>query len=515
MATNNSGVVAGSRYELLVKVAVGGTATVFAGRQRGLSGMDDLVAIKRMHPYLSTEASSRQQMAREAAIAQRVVHENLVRIHELERVEDELLLVMEYVEGGSLAELLAAGPLGAQAALGVILDAARGLSALHEVPDGAGQRQGFVHRDVSPQNILVGLDGVAKLGDFGLVKRTDVSTTHTTVLRGKVAYMAPEQVEGQRATQRSDIFALGVVAWEVFARERLFRGANDADTMRRVLACEVPALSKRSAALPTQLDGVLRQALARDPKARFASVPELIRALERAFSGRAPADREDIGATVRAALGEALDVRRETLSVMLDPHTTVSGMVDLSALVAQPADPASPDTVDDDAADDGTAAIETADDDTTVDLDATALSAQAVAALHTPTRYSAPRGLTTVAVAVVAAGLGALGMWVATRPSAPPRPSAEPATATSAHVDEEAPASSTSRASTAPTAASSSSRPRLDAPSDATPRGRPGQATESEEPPSPRSGRRAPAPTSKSSAAQGPDRVVVPDNPYR
>ena len=271
----NRGRLADARHELLVKVAVGGTSTVFVGRERGKS---ELVAIKRMHPYLASDESARTQMLREASIAGRARHDHLVHIRGVEQSGEELLLVMDYVEGGSLAELLAAGPVPLGAGLRLVLDAASGLSALHEVTDPETRRRlGFVHRDISPQNILVGIDGRARLGDFGLVKRTDVSTTHTTVVRGKVAYMAPEQIEGQRARQAADIYAMGVVLWEVVSGERLFRGVNDADTMRRVLVGAVPALADRGH--PAAFDGVVRRCVARDPKARFAGVEEMVAAL--------------------------------------------------------------------------------------------------------------------------------------------------------------------------------------------------------------------------------------------
>lgn len=322
--------MADARHELLVKVAVGGTSTVFVGRERGGG---ELVAIKRMHPYLASDESARAQMLREASIAGRVRHDHLVHIHGVEESGEELLLVMDYVEGGSLAELLAQRPLPLGAGLRIVLDAASGLSALHEVTDPeTGRRLGFVHRDISPQNILVGRDGRARLGDFGLVKRTDVSTTHTTVVRGKVAYMAPEQIEGQRARQAADLYALGVVLWEVVSGERLFRGVNDADTMRRVLVGAVPALADRGH--PAALDDVVRRCLARDPAARYAHVGDLIAAIEGAAASIDLASREEIAALVDDALGEALEQRRETIAASVDAETTATGDVDIDAILA-------------------------------------------------------------------------------------------------------------------------------------------------------------------------------------
>ena len=304
-----------------MKVAVGGTSTVFVGRERGKS---ELVAIKRMHPYLASDESARVQMLREASIAGRVRHDHLVHIRGVEESGEELLLVMDYVEGGSLAELLSVGALPLGAGLRIILDAASGLTALHEVSDpDTGRRLGFVHRDISPQNILVGLDGRARLGDFGLVKRTDVSTTHTTVVRGKVAYMAPEQIAGQRARQAADVYAMGVVLWEVVSGERLFRGMNGADEH---------ALADRGH--PDALDAVVRRCLARDPKARFPHVNELTTAIESAAEGIALASRADIAALVNDALGDALQRRRETVEASANAETTATGDVDIDAILA-------------------------------------------------------------------------------------------------------------------------------------------------------------------------------------
>ena len=316
--------VAGARHELLVKIAMGGTATVFVGRRRGSHGSDDLVAVKRMHPYLAEDGEARAQMLREAIVARRVRHDNLVPIREVEEIGQELLIIMDYIEGASLAELVATlgsdhgtgdSPISAPAAKRIVLDACAGLSALHAV-------DGFVHRDVSPQNILVATDGTSLLGDFGLAKRTEVSMTHSNVVRGKLAYMAPEQIEGKRASQRSDVFSLAVVAWELLAGQRLFRGENDGDTMRRVMAAEVP-----------EVDGMppaVIAALSRRPEDRTATIAELARGLE-----VGAASHREVAEIVDSALGEALAKRRATVLAMADPETTATGNVDIDAMLEQ------------------------------------------------------------------------------------------------------------------------------------------------------------------------------------
>lgn len=533
-AAGGGGRLAGARHELLVKVAVGGTSTVFVGRERGKS---ELVAIKRMHPYLASDESARVQMLREASIAGRVRHDHLVHIRGVEESGEELLLVMDYVEGGSLAELLSVGALPLGAGLRIILDAASGLTALHEVSDpDTGRRLGFVHRDISPQNILVGLDGRARLGDFGLVKRTDVSTTHTTVVRGKVAYMAPEQIEGQRARQAADVYAMGVVLWEVVSGERLFRGMNDADTMRRVLVGAVPALADRGH--PDALDAVVRRCLARDPKARFPHVNELTTAIESAAEGIALASRADIAALVNDALGDALQRRRETVEASANAETTATGDVDIDAILAS-----------------GRASAELAQIPTAplpegapgelVESDPLPFSEEATISLHdeetfavgsesrapdpSPSAARSPSSSRTIVVAVVAALAGASVSWLVTRAPTDPEPAvgtAEEPTPTEATVRSAPAALEAARAettSTSPPATTASGG----VPVDATPDEEETGAVEADTTPRPRP-RPSPAKPSvppahtgsgtKSGKTEGKKKageVSVPENPYR
>ena len=159
-----------------------------------------------------------------------------------------------------------------------------------------------MHRDVSPQNVLVGLDGVARLTDFGIAKPVDRSASSNTlsgVLKGKMAYMAPEYVQGARPDARADIFAVGAVLWESLAHDRLFRGANEIETLQRVIELDPPRLCGRVAGVTAEIEGVVRRALEKDPARRFASVDELAHALERAARA---VDLEGRGAEVAAAV---------------------------------------------------------------------------------------------------------------------------------------------------------------------------------------------------------------------
>jgi serine/threonine protein kinase len=449
MTAAGRGLVSGARHELLVKIAIGGTSTVFVGRRRGSAGAQELVAVKRMHPYLADDADARKQMLREANVARQVRHPNLVPIREVEQVGDELLLIMDYIEGGSLAELTAGSRLDPAVALRILLDVCAGLTALHGL-------SGFVHRDVSPQNILVGLDGVSRVGDFGLVKRTDVSTTHTTVVRGKAAYMAPEQIEGAPATQRSDIFALGVVAWELLSGQRLFRGENDADTLRRVLVAKVPPLSGHVPELPASLDGVVANALRRDVAKRIASVATLQQDFEACPIHAASHER--VAAIVQEVLGSALAKRQATVVAMASPEQTATGNVDIDEMLERAREQLStqPPVVpgsDTQSMDDLPTVLAGPLSNDTAELHELGLSLPDDLLTEPPSSSagssSAPHRSTKrlwstraiVGVAVVAATGGALGSWLLGRPVVAPVEHVAPAVTTTPSLNsEQAPA---------------------------------------------------------------------------
>lgn len=314
-----------SRYELLVKIASGGMATVYVGRVSSAVGFSRLVAIKRAHAHLLEEASFGKMLIAEAKLASRIHHPNVVAVQNVEEVEGEILLVMDYVEGASLAELVAVGhegsdapPISAQVVARVILDACAGLNAAHELTDDDGRPLGIVHRDVTPHNILVGVDGVARLTDFGIAKSSGQTQsgarTSTGGLKGKVSYMAPEYVESGRLDARSDVFSLGVVAWEAFTRQRLFRGETEIESLKLVLACDVPRASTMAPWLGTSLDQVLARALTRDPNGRYSTASELAEALE--VVARADdllAKHADVAAFVKSAAGPALVDRRHLI----------------------------------------------------------------------------------------------------------------------------------------------------------------------------------------------------------
>ena len=271
-------------YELLALIGRGGMATVHLGRR---PGSDSYVAIKTVHADGFDDEASAVTLHDEARVLSLVRHTNVVPLLEVLRAEGSVLLVMPYVRGASLAELMIATSEANQVlAPGVVSaiaqDVLAGLDAAHTARAEDGTLLRVVHRDVSPQNVMVGLDGVAKVLDFGIAKSDGraAKTTRDGTMKGKVAYMAPEQIHGEEADLRADLYAVGVITWEMLALDRLFAGANDADTLRRVLMAPVENVSSLRDDVPAGLDEWLARAVARSRGARFASAREMARALE-------------------------------------------------------------------------------------------------------------------------------------------------------------------------------------------------------------------------------------------
>ena len=217
-------------------------ATVYLARLGGVGGFQRFVAIKRLHPHLARDNEFIEMFLDEARLAARIHHPNVVPILEIGESPEGYYLVMEYIEGDTLGRILARSaqaqervptPIGVRMAL----DALAGLHAAHELKDDDGKALDIVHRDVSPQNILVGVDGTARITDFGVARAASrLSTTRSGQLKGKLAYMSPEQAKARGVIdRRADIFAMGTVLWELLACKRLFKGDGDADTLNRVL----------------------------------------------------------------------------------------------------------------------------------------------------------------------------------------------------------------------------------------------------------------------------------------
>ncbi len=305
-----------SRYEVLFKLAAGGMATVYVGTARGAMGFRQIVAIKRPHPHLLDDPGYRRELVAEARLASLIHHVNVVDVRDVEATDTTLQLVMDYIEGASFGELIVAASKAGRrlppgAVVRIALDACAGLHAAHELIDEKGRAVGLVHRDISPQNILVGLDGTARVSDFGVAKATAASATTSGALKGKLAYMAPEYLQGQRIDRRADVFAMGVVVWEALTGKRLFRGASEADTIHRVLFVDPKPVSAEAPELGTHFDAALATALAKKPEERFATARAFAAALEASAQGAGTlASHPDVAAVVLDLAGVALEARR-------------------------------------------------------------------------------------------------------------------------------------------------------------------------------------------------------------
>ncbi|MBN1654983.1 MAG: protein kinase [Deltaproteobacteria bacterium] len=274
------------RYEILTRLASGGMAAIYVARAVGVAGFERLFAIKVLHPHLAYEHEFVAMFLDEARLAARIRHPNVISTFEVSDACDAgYYLVMEYVEGDHLGALMreaanARRRLPASVTLRVIVDALNGLGAAHELTDETGAPLHLVHRDISPQNIMVSTDGISRLTDFGVAKAASrISNTKEGQFKGKLAYMAPEHASDGKADQRSDLFAMGTILWECLTGQRLFRADNHAATLTKVCLDPIPMPSSVDPDLAT-FDNVLESALERDPDKRFQSASEFVDAIE-------------------------------------------------------------------------------------------------------------------------------------------------------------------------------------------------------------------------------------------
>jgi serine/threonine protein kinase len=300
------------RYLLYGEIASGGMATVHFGRLQGAAGFSRSVAIKRLHPQYAKDPDFVGMFLDEARLAARIAHPNVVPTLDVVAQGDELLLVMEYVRGSALSRLLRTltqknermpPRIAAAIAAGVL----RGLHAAHEAKSETGEPLEIVHRDVSPQNVLVGTDGIPRVLDFGVAKAAGrVQTTREGQLKGKLAYMAPEQITTGSVTRRTDVHAASVVLWEMLTGRRLFRAENEAKLLSLVLDSEVLLPSKLVEGLAEGFDRVVMRGLDRDPAKRYATAREMAIEVE-AVVGIAP--QTEVGEWVETVAADELRER--------------------------------------------------------------------------------------------------------------------------------------------------------------------------------------------------------------
>jgi eukaryotic-like serine/threonine-protein kinase len=335
------------RYVLFGEIASGGMATVHLGRLSGPAGFARTVAIKQLHPQFAKDPEFVSMFLDEARLAGRIQHPNVVPTLDVVVIDNQIFLVMEFVQGASLAKLLRLSRTAGETPdprliASIVSGVLHGLHAAHEARGERDEALEIVHRDVSPQNILVGIDGVTRVLDFGVAKAVGrLQTTREGQVKGKFAYMAPEQLSGQPVTRRADIYAAAVVAWEALTAERLFRGDHEAAIVTAVLRAVVPPPSEIAPQIPADLDRVVMRGLDRIALRRYATAHDMAVDLEQSVGLATPAE---VGAWVRMLAHEELEERAaqikemESVSAQLKDMEKVAAQTQRTSLPNLPAD---------------------------------------------------------------------------------------------------------------------------------------------------------------------------------
>jgi serine/threonine-protein kinase len=342
-----SGALAGGtyflgRYRVVDEIGVGGMASVHLARMDGPGGFQKWVAIKRIHPHLVEDETFVNMFLDEARVAARISHPNVATVFELGKHEDTYWIAMEYLHGEPLREVMRrteelGQPMPPEIACRVIADAAEGLHAAHELLGKNGEKLGLVHRDVTPHNLFVTYDGNTKVVDFGIAKFSSrMANTRAGTLKGKLAYMSPEQVAGEPIDRRTDVFALGVVLWELTTGQRLFRMESDLDTLAKVQECVVPRPSTIVRGYPIDLEKIVMKALAKTKNERYRTAREFSRALQSLLMRRGLFIASDeVAAYMVSVFGDRIQKREAHLRWAAE----VTQTIDIDRMKAMPPSP--------------------------------------------------------------------------------------------------------------------------------------------------------------------------------
>jgi serine/threonine protein kinase len=281
-------------YTLLRRLAAGGMAEVYLGRIAGAAGFEKLVAIKRIHPHHAADGGFSSMLLDEAKLSVTLSHRNIVQTLDLGCVDGAYVLVMEHVEGYDMHHVLdrlrrAGRSLPVGLAAHVIAEVCRGLDYAHCHRDEQGEPTGIVHRDVSPQNVLLSFAGEVKIADFGIAKASSRrSDPESGVIKGKYFYMSPEQAWAEPLDHRSDIFSAGILLWELLVGERLHQGSHVQSLLDAVRRADVPAPSSRRKEVPGEMDAIVARATAANPAERYADAGMMADALLAYLAGQPP-----------------------------------------------------------------------------------------------------------------------------------------------------------------------------------------------------------------------------------
>ncbi|MFW5966949.1 MAG: serine/threonine-protein kinase [Persicimonas sp.] len=313
----------------MTKLATGGMAELYLARERGLAGLERLVVIKRILPHLADDPSFVDMFLREARIVARLNHPNVVQIFELGEEEGNYYIAMEYIHGSTVRELQVLSEddqqgLPLEVITSVIEQACRGLHAAHELRDLEGNPLELIHRDVSPHNLMCTTEGYVKVLDFGVAKAAQgVEATNSGQLKGKFAYMSPEQCLGEKLDRRADVFSLGVVLWEALTDRRLFKRKKDLDMMRAVVNEDPHPPSRHNDQIPPAVDEVVLRALRKDRDERFQTADQMRQALiDAARSANIHYGEDRVATFLQEVAGEELAERQATMHDAMERSLT-------------------------------------------------------------------------------------------------------------------------------------------------------------------------------------------------
>ncbi len=316
------------RYRLLRELGEGGTAQVFLAVAYGPEGFEKLVVLKRLKPKLANDLELRQSFLQEARLSVRLNHPNVVQVNEVIEHEGMPALVMEFLEGRPLSEVIlrAGGELTLPMTLRILSDALVGLHYSHELCDFDGTPLHVVHRDMTPQNVFVTFDGVVKVLDFGIARAgVGQDDTGRGVVKGKLRYMPPEQLIGERVDRRADVYATGVMLWEAGARERLWKDLPDAAIMNRVISGEIPSPRSVNSVCPVELERICQRALAKARSDRYATAAELRADVDALAARLTPRVRNaDIGQRMAVWFADFRSETRQAIERALAEDTSLS-----------------------------------------------------------------------------------------------------------------------------------------------------------------------------------------------
>ncbi len=321
----------GARYVLGSRIASGGMAEIHLGKQVSKDGFERLCAIKRILPHLSSNRDFIEMFRDEAHICKKLQHTNIVRIEGFEEIDGSFAIIMELVDGSDLRSILSAcerskSRLSVPMALFVSAEAARGLHYAHTKRDDMSQAAlGIVHRDISPQNIMISYEGEVKVTDFGIAKAKNKNTeTQTGTVKGKYSYMSPEQITAQKTDRRSDIFSLGIVLWETLAMRKLFQAGNDVTTIGRVRNCKITtSLCKENKNVTPELEKIILKCLAKDPKDRYQTADEMEKAVRKfLYANYSDFSTHVLGKFLKGLLNKKRKQMRKSLQTMLSQKSS-------------------------------------------------------------------------------------------------------------------------------------------------------------------------------------------------